>query len=337
MIQTAIANLVKKEDLSLTKARETMQEIMSGGATAAQTAAYLTALALKGETKAEILGSAAVIRENALPVPHHQKKVVDCCGTGGDGAFTFNVSTIVALVLAATGLPVAKHGNRSVSSRCGSADLLQAAGVKIELGPEQAARCIDEIGIGFLFAPLFHPAMKNVAPVRKGLGIRTIFNLIGPLVNPAGATHQIIGVFDQALTESLAEVCSRLGIFRSWVVHSLSKMDELTTTEINKISRHQNGTPESFYLDPAELGFRKAKKQELYGGDAQENLRIALSILKGEKGVRRDTVVLNSAAGLVVAEEVSDLREGVVLAEEMIDSGKALQKFEQLKEFSNRC
>jgi anthranilate phosphoribosyltransferase len=337
MIQTAIAKLVKKEGLSLTEAQEAMQSIMSGSAMAAQTAAYLTALALKGETIIEILGSASVMRENALPVPHHQKKIVDCCGTGGDGASTFNVSTIVALVLAAAGLPVAKHGNRSVSSRCGSADLLEAAGVKIELGPEQAARCIDEIGIGFLFAPLFHPAMKNVAPVRKELGIRTIFNLIGPLVNPAGATHQLIGVFDQALTESLAEICSRLGIVRSWVVHSLSKMDELTTIEINKISHHHNGTPESFYLDPAELGFKKADRQELSGGDAQENLRIALSILSGEKGVPRDTVVLNSAAALVVAEKVSDLQEGIFLAGEMIDSGQALQKFEKLKEFSNRC
>ena len=314
-----------------------MQEIMAGAATPAQMASYLTALALKGETREEILGSARVARENAVKIPHHQEKIVDCCGTGGDGAFTFNVSTIVAFVLAAADLSVAKHGNRSVSSKCGSADLLQAAGVKIELKPEQVARCIDEIGIGFIFAPLFHPAMKNVGPVRKELGIRTIFNLLGPLVNPAGATHQLIGVFNQELTEVLAEVCGQLGITKSWMVHSLSQVDELTTTQKNKVSFQNNGLGTTFYLDPEEFGFPRADKKSLAGGEVKENLKIALEILNGQKGIRRDTVVLNAGAALVIAEKTSDLRQGIKLAEEMIDSGKALRKFKQLAEFSQRC
>ncbi len=337
MIQSAIAKLSRKESLEIEEARQVMQEIMEGSATPARMAAYLTALALKGESKDEILGSALAVRQRAIGVPHHQKKIVDCCGTGGDGAFTFNVSTIVAFVLAASGLPVAKHGNRSVSSKCGSADLLQAAGIKLELSPQQVARCIDEIGIGFIFAPLFHPAMKNVAPVRKELGIRTIFNLLGPLVNPASATHQIIGVFDQQLTEVMAEVCSQLGIRKSWVVHSLSNIDELTTTEKNKISCQNNGLGVSYHLDPLDLGFQRADKRELMGGNGENNLEIARRILKGEKGAPRDTVVLNAAAALVVAERAVDLQEGILMAAELIDSGQALQKLEQLKEFSNKC
>jgi anthranilate phosphoribosyltransferase len=337
MIQSAIARISLKEDLEIEQSKQVMQEIMEGSATPVQMAGYLTALAFKGENKEEILGSALAVREKAIRVPHHQEKIVDCCGTGGDGAFTFNVSTIVAFILAAAGLAVAKHGNRSVSSKCGSADLLQAAGVKIELSPQQVAKCVDEIGIGFIFAPLFHPAMKNVASIRKELGIRTIFNLLGPLVNPAGATHQIIGVFDQELTEVMAEVCSQLGIRKSWVVHSLSKIDELTTTDKNKISYQNKGRGVSYHLDPLDLGFQRADKRELVGGDGEENLKIAVQVLKGEKGVPRDTVLLNAAAALLVAEQVGDLKEGVLLTEELIDSGQALQKFEQLVVFSNKC
>ena len=337
MICTAIAKLATNENLTQEEAQQAMQEIMSGTATSAQMAAYLTALTLKGETKDEILGSAMVIRQNAVKVPHHQMQIVDCCGTGGDGSNTFNVSTIVAFILAAAGLPVAKHGNRSVSSKCGSADLLQAAGVKIGLTPEQAAHCIDEIGIGFLFAPLFHPAMKNVAPVRKELGIRTIFNLLGPLSNPANATNQLIGVFDQNLTEIIAQTCSELGVDRSWVVHSLNNVDELTPCEKNKISSHSNGTVESFFLDPAELGFKKGDKSDLVGGDGKENLIITQKILNGKQGVPTDTVLLNAAAGLLVGRKVSDLKEGVKFAQEMIDSRKALKKLEELVEVSNKC
>jgi anthranilate phosphoribosyltransferase len=337
MIQETIGKLTEKENLTSEEVQQAMQEIMSGTATSAQMAAFLTALAVKGESKNEILGSALVMRQKSVKVPHHQEQIVDCCGTGGDCSNTFNVSTLVAFILAAAGLPVAKHGNRSVTSKCGSADLLQAAGAKIELTPVQVAKCIDEIGIGFVFAPLFHPAMKNVAPVRKELGIRTIFNILGPLSNPAGATHQIIGVFDQNLTEIIAQVCSELGITRSWAVHCLSKIDELTPCERNKISCQEGGTVQSFFLNPEELGFTKADKSELVGGDGRDNLKIAQQVLRGEKGAPRDTAVLNAAAGLVVAEKVSDLKEGITLAEEMIDSGEALRKTEELVRLSNKC
>lgn len=337
MIQEAIATLVKKENLTVAEAQAVMNEIMSGTATPPQIAAYLTALASKGETKEEILGSALVMREKSTKVPHHQETILDCCGTGGDQAYTFNVSTIVAFVVSAAGVPVAKHGNRSVSSKCGSADLLVEAGVKLELSAEQVARCIDEIGIGFIFAPLFHPAMKQVAPVRKELGFRTIFNLLGPLTNPANATNQIIGVFDEKLTEPVSEVAFNLGIKRTFVIHNLSKIDELATCGSNKISTFNNGKTETFYIEPQELGFPKIQKNELQGGNSTENLRIALAVLDGEDGAKRDAVILNSALALVVSENVNDLKEGIKLAQELLDSKKALEKFQQFIEFTQKC
>jgi len=337
MIQEAIAKLVKKENLTVAEAQTVMNEIMSGTATPSQMAAYLTALAIKGETKEEILGSALVMREKSIKVPHHQEKILDCCGTGGDGAFTFNVSTLVAFVVAAAGIPVAKHGNRSVSSQCGSADLLSEAGVKLELSAEQVARCIDEIGIGFIFAPLFHPAMKQVAPVRKELGFRTIFNLLGPVTNPADTTHQIIGVFDEKLTEPLSEVAFNLGIKKHFVVHNLSKIDELATCESNKISTFNYGKTETFYIEPQELGFAKIQKNQLQGGNSPENLRIALAVLNGEDGAKRDAVLLNSALALLVSEKVNDIRKGIQLAQELLDSKKALKKFQQFIEFTRKC
>jgi len=337
MIQEAIAKLVKKENLTVAEAQTVMNEIMSGTATPSQMAAYLTALAIKGETKEEILGSALVMREKSTKVPHHQEKILDCCGTGGDGAFTFNVSTLVAFVVAAAGIPVAKHGNRSVSSQCGSADLLSEAGVKLELSAEQVARCIDEIGIGFIFAPLFHPAMKQVAPVRKEMGFRTIFNLLGPVTNPADTTHQIIGVFDEKLTEPLSEVAFNLGIKKHFVIHNLSKIDELATCESNKISTFNNGKAETFYIEPQEFGFAKIQKNQLQGGNASENLKIALEILNGEDGPKRDAVVLNSALALVVSGNLNDLKEGVKLAQELLDSKKPLKKFQQFIAFTQKC
>lgn len=337
MIQEAIAKLVKKENLTVTEAQAVMNEIMSGTATPPQIAAYLTALAIKGETKEEILGSALVMREKSTKIPHHQETILDCCGTGGDGAFTFNVSTVVAFVVSAAGIPVAKHGNRSVSSKCGSADLLVEAGVKLELSAEQVARCIDEIGIGFIFAPLFHPAMQQVAPVRKELGFRTIFNLLGPLTNPANATNQIIGVFDEKLTETISEVAFNLGIKRTFVIHNLSKIDELATCNSNKISTFNGGNVETFYLEAQELGFAKIEKKQLQGGDSSENLKIAMAILNGENGPKRDAVVLNSALALVVSEKVNDIREGIKLAQELLDSKKVLKKFQQFIEFTQKC
>lgn len=337
MIQEAIAKLVVKENLAVSEAQAVMSEIMSGSATPPQIAAYLTALAIKGETKEEILGSALVMREKSTKIPHHQEKILDCCGTGGDGAFTFNVSTLVAFVVAAAGIPVAKHGNRSVSSKCGSADLLSEAGVKLELSAEQVARCIDEIEIGFIFAPLFHPAMREVAPVRKELGFRTIFNLLGPLTNPASTTCQIIGVFDEKLTEPLSEVAFNLGIRRNFVIHNLSKIDELATCESNKISTFNNGKSETFYIEAQELGFAKIQKSQLQGGNSPENLRIALAVLNGEDGAKRDVVILNSALALVVSENVNDIKEGIKLAQELLDSKKALKKFQQFIEFTQKC
>ena len=337
MIQEAISKLVVKENLAVSEAQAVMSEIMSGTATPLQIAAYLTALVIKGETKEEILGSALVMREKSTKVPHHQEKILDCCGTGGDDAFTFNVSTLVAFVVAAAGIPVAKHGNRSVSSKCGSADLLSEAGVKLELSAEQVARCIDEIEIGFIFAPLFHPAMKQVAPVRKELGFRTIFNLLGPLTNPANTTCQIIGVFDEKLTEPLSEVAFNLGIRRNFVIHNLSKIDELATCESNKISTFNNGKSETFYIEAQELGFAKIQKSQLRGGNSPENLRIALAVLNGEDGAKRDVVILNSALALVVSENVNDIKEGIKLAQELLDSKKALKKFQQFIEFTQKC
>lgn len=337
MIQEAIAKLIKKENLTVAEARTVMNEIMTGTATASQMATYLTALAVKGETKEEILGSAMVMREKSTKVPHHQEQILDCCGTGGDEAFTFNVSTIVAIVVSAAGVSVAKHGNRSVSSKCGSADLLVEAGVKLELSAEQVARCIDEIGIGFIFAPLFHPAMKQVAPVRKELGFRTIFNLLGPLTNPANATCQIIGVFDEKLTEPMSEVAFNLGIKRNFVIHNLAKIDELATCKSNKISTFNNGKAETFYIEAQELGFAKIQKNQLQGGNSAENLQIALAVLNGEDGAKRDAVVLNSALALVVSGNVNDIKEGIKLAQDLLDSKKALEKFQQFIEFTQKC
>lgn len=337
MIQEAIDKLAKKENLTVIEAQTVMNEIMSGNASPSQTADYLTGLAIKGETKEEILGSALVMREKSTKVPHHQETILDCCGTGGDGTNTFNVSTIVAFMVAAAGIPVAKHGNRSISSQCGSADLLLEAGTKLELTAEQVAKCIDEIGIGFIFAPLFHPAMKQVAAVRKELGFRTIFNLLGPLTNPANATCQIIGVFDENLTENISEVAFNLGIKRNFVIHNLSKIDELATCEVNKISTFKNGKAETFYIEPQELGFKKIEKSQLLGGNSSENLKIALAILNGENGPKRDAVILNSALALVVSDRVKDLKEGIGLSQEIIDSKRALNKFQQFIEFTQRC
>ncbi len=337
MIREAISKLVKKENLTVAEAQAVMNELMSGIATSSQIAGYLTALAVKGETKEEILGSALVMREKSTKVPHNQEKISDCCGTGGDSAFTFNVSTVVAFVIAAAGVPVAKHGNRSVSSKCGSADLLSEAGVKLELSTDQVARCIDDIGIGFIFAPLFHPAMKQVASIRKELGFRTIFNLLGPLTNPANTTCQIIGVFDEQLTELVSEVAFNLGIKRNFVIHNLSKIDELATCDSNKVSTFNNGKVETFYLEPQELGFAKIEKNQLQGGNASENLKIALAVLSGEDGAKRDTVVLNSALALVVGEKVNDIKDGIQLAAELLDSKRALKKFQQFIEFTQKC
>ena len=337
MIRQAIEKLVTGTDLSAEESRQTLGEIMTGQADAALVEEFLTALSSKGETEAEILGAAQTLREHSIKIPHRQEKLFDCCGTGGDGTHTFNISTTVALVVAGAGVAVGKHGNRSVSSKSGSADFLEAAGVKLEMSPEKVGRCIDEIGIGFIYAPLFHPAMKTVAAVRKRMGVRTIFNILGPLCNPAGPTHQLIGVFEESLTLKIAQVCSKLGTDKCWVVHGGSGIDELITFASNQVSACSNGTIETFRLDPQDFKFLPASNLSLLCENVGASLKLACQVLTGEKSAARDTVILNSAAALVVSERIDRLEDGIELAQESIDSGKAHLKLKLLVEYSQKC
>lgn len=334
MIKEAISKLIEKEDLAESEAEAVIHQIMQGDATTSQIGAFLTALRMKGETIAEITGCARAMRSNAIHVTTNQELLLDTCGTGGDSAGTFNISTAISLIAAGTGVAVAKHGNRSVSSRCGSADLFEALGVKIDLGPEGVAKCIDEIGIGFLFAPLFHPAMKYAAAPRREIGIRTIFNILGPLANPAAVSAQLVGVYAPELTESIAKVLDSLGIHQAIVVHG-GGLDELSTTSTNKVSHLANGQITTYYFDPGELGFPPASLEELTGGTPQENAKIVLGLLHGESGAKRDIVLLNTAGALVAAGKVKDFKTGTAIAAESIDSGQALKKLEQLIRLSN--
>jgi anthranilate phosphoribosyltransferase len=316
-----------------------MGEIMNGGATPAQIAGFLVALRVKGETVDEIAGCARAMRKSAVRVRPARTDLVDTCGTGGDCAGTFNISTTVAFVVAGAGLGVAKHGNRSVSSRSGSADVLEALGVNLSLTPEQVAEAIDRIGIGFLFAPHLHPAMRHAVGPRRELGVRTVFNLLGPLTNPAGANAQLLGVYDPALTEPLACVLQHLGGRAAFVVHGAGSLDELTTTGTNRVSLFgvapANGTVLTETLDPRDLGFPRADMDDLRGGDPQENARITRAILSGEdRGPRRDVVLLNAAAALLVGGVAADLRAGVALAEVSIDGGAALRTLDALIAYS---
>jgi anthranilate phosphoribosyltransferase len=334
MIMQATKKLMNRENLSAEESRAVMEQIMTAQASPAQMAAYLTALNLKGETSDEILGSAQAMRDKVQRITHKQKKLFDNCGTGGDGSGTFNISTTTSFILAGYGLAVAKHGNRSITSQCGSADLLQALGACIDLTPEQVGECIDQIGIGFLFAPNLHPAMKNVAPVRKELGFRTIFNILGPLTNPAFATHQLIGVFDSSYTEKLAIVAKKLGMVATYVVYNLMHVDELTTAGPNKVSVAENGSASSFLLNPEDIGFGACQLSDLKGGTAEENAKITLAVLGGEKGPRRDTVLLNAGVALLVSDEAGSIKEGVALAADCIDNNKALAKLNDFIEYT---
>ena len=330
MIREAVAKLVEKESLNPGEAEAVMQEIMLGEATPSQISAFLVALRMKGETAEEIAGCARAMRAHATKVVTKQNPLMDTCGTGGDGLSTFNISTVVAFVIAGAGVAVAKHGNRSVSSCCGSADVLEALGARIELGPEEIGKCLDEIGIGFLFAPRLHPAMKYAATPRREVGIRTIFNLLGPLANPASASIQLLGVYDPELTETMTQVLSLLGTHCALVVHGADGLDELSTTGINRVTQLRNGKIATYYLDPCQLGLPSAELAQLRGGLPEENARIVRALLQGEKGARRDIVLLNAAAGLLAAEKAADFQEGLNLAAESIDSGRALNKLEQL-------
>jgi anthranilate phosphoribosyltransferase len=334
MIKAATLKLIDRENLTADESRAVMDRIMSGEGLPVQMAAYLTALRQKGETPEEILGSAQSLRDKVTRVEHHQEILFDNCGTGGDGAGTFNISTTAAFVLAACGLAIGKHGNRSVSSRCGSADLLATIGANLSLTPEQLGRCIDEIGIGFLFAQNLHPAMKNVAPIRKDLGFRTIFNLLGPLTNPASATHQLIGVFDCRYVPIVARAARSLGVKRVLVVHNRSGIDELTTSDRTDVCFVRNGTTEQFLLDPADYQFARCSVEDLRGGSPEENAGITRSVLGGDKGPKRDTVVLNAAVALWVAEKTASIEEGIAMASEAIDSGRALKKLNSFVQFT---
>jgi len=319
-----LGKLQRREDLTIEEASGAMAEIMEGRAASSHIAALLIGLAMKGERPSEIVGLARAMRQRATPLPAARARdVFDTCGTGGDGAETFNVSTAAALVVAACGVPVAKHGNRSVSSRCGSADVFEALGVKVDASPEVAARCLDEAGIAFLFAPTFHPSMRHAGPTRKELGVRTAFNLLGPLTNPAGASRQLVGVPRPELTELVARSLAMLGTVRAWVVHGADGLDELSTTGYSKISEYHEGSVNTFYLHPAEFGLPKAARTDLRGGDAPTNAGIIHAILDGRTGAPRDIVIYNAGASLLIAGRAADLREGIALAADAIDTGRA--------------
>lgn len=337
-IQRAIDVISRFGQLRVEEAEAVMHQIMRGEATEAQIGAYLMGLRMKGETEAEILGSARAMRANAIQVPTRSDgDLLDTCGTGGDRSGTFNISTAVAFVAAGAGVRIAKHGNRASTSRCGSADVLAELGVNLDLTPEQVGRCVDEIGIGFLFAPRLHPAMKHAIGPRRELGVRTIFNVLGPLTNPAGARAQIIGVYDERLTEPLAQVLGELGSRGAFVVHGHGGLDELTTTGPNRVSRLQEGSVTTEMLDPADLGFARASLADLLGGTAEENAEITRSILAGrENGARRDVVLLNAAAALVAAGRADDLPAGIKQANESLDSGAALVVLERFIEFTKK-
>lgn len=333
-IKEAISRLVEGQSLTEFEANEVMEQIMTGRATPAQIGGFLIALRQKGETVAEVTGFARAMRNNALSIHSHHPLVVDTCGTGGDGRCTFNISTAAALVVAGAGLPVAKHGNRSVSSKCGSADVLGELGLCLDLSHEKVAACIDEVGIGFLFAPSFHPAMKHAVGPRREMGVRTVFNILGPLTNPAGAQVQVLGVYDGTLTEMMAQVLGALGSQGAFVVHGADGLDELSTTGPNRVTRLQNGRTRTYSLDPQDLGLPRATLDDLKGGDARENATLVRDVLDGEPGPRRDVVLLNAAACLVAAEVADDLPHGLALAAESIDSGAARSKLDALVAFA---
>ncbi len=334
MIKEAILKLLNKENLNTNMAYDVMDEIMSGKTSDVQIGSYLTALAMKGETIDEIVASAKSMRTHATKLLN-DKDVLEIVGTGGDKSNSFNISTTSAIVLASAKVPVAKHGNRAASSKCGSADVLEALGVKINISPEKSMKLLDDIGICFLFAPLYHSAMKNVAPVRIELGIRTIFNILGPLSNPLGASMQLMGVYDESLVEPLAEVLTRLGVKRGMVVYGTDGLDEISISAPTKVCEIRNGWYKTYNIDPKELGFKVYDKSDLQGGSAIENAQITRRVLQGEKGAKRDAVVLNSAAALYISRDGLTLKEAIAEIEEILDSGKAIAKLEEFIECSN--
>lgn len=331
MIKEVLKKLVERKDLTEEEARGSMQKIMNGEVVESQISAFLIAMRMKGETVEEITGCAKAMREKVVKIDIEGNTILDTCGTGGDGRHTFNISTLSAFVIAGAGVTVAKHGNRSVSSKCGSADLLEGLGVKIDAGVNIVEKCLKEAGIGFLFAPLFHPAMRYAMPTRKALGIRTIFNILGPLTNPCGANCQLLGVFNRDLTDILACVLKALGTKRAFVVHGEDGMDEVTTVTKTRISElTPQGEVKTYTFAPEEIGIRRCHTEDLQAHTIEENIRIAKDVLNGKKGPKRDIVLLNAAFGLVASGKTKDLREGLSLAAQSIDSGSALDKLSKI-------
>ena len=335
MIQEAIRDLIAGADLSRARTRAAMDQIMSGQATDAQIGAFLVALRIKGETVDEIAGCAEVMREKATPIATTRPDLIDTCGTGGDGSGTFNISTAVAFVACGAGLAVAKHGNRSISSHCGSADVLDALGVNVEASPEKVGECIDEVGIGFLFAVALHGAMKHAIGPRRELATRTVFNVLGPLTNPAGAKRQLLGVYDGALTEALAGVLGQLGSERALVVHGSDGLDEITLTGPTQVSELRDGQVSTRQIDPRDFGLQQVPAEALQGGDAAYNARILREVLDGREGPRRDVVLINAAAAIAVGGRAEDMTAGLELARASIDSGRACRALDRLVEVSN--
>ena len=336
MIKESIIKLSKKQDLAYAEAEAVMDEIMSGQATPVQMSAYLTALSLKGETIDEITASAAGMRAHCIKLLHNLD-VLEIVGTGGDGSNSFNISTTSSLVIAAGGVPVAKHGNRAASSKSGAADVLEALGVKITLTPERSAEILKKINICFLFAQNYHIAMKYVAPIRKELGIRTVFNILGPLSNPAGANMELMGVYDQSLVEPLAQVMANLGVDRGMVVYGQDSLDEISMCAPTSVCEIRDGKFTSYEITPEQFGYERCEKGALTGGTPAENAEITKAILKGEeKGPKRQAVCLNAGAALYIAGKATSIEEGVKLAESLIDSGAALKKLEEFVEETNK-
>ena len=333
MIAELIQKVASGQDLSSEEAHSAMSEIMTGQATPAQIAGFLVAMRMKGETVGELTEFARVMREHVVRVHPQRRPVVDTCGTGGDAIKTFNVSTGAALVAAGAGVAVAKHGNRSVTSKCGSADVLEALGVRFDLGPEEVAKCIDEIGLGFMFAPSYHPAMKHAAPVRRELAMRTMFNALGPLTNPAGAEAQVLGVYAPELTETHAQVLCNLGSTRAFVVHGVGGLDEISTLGETQVTEVRDGEVSTYQLTPEELGLPRARPEDIAGSTPQENAELLVRVLEGETGPARDIMALNAAAAIAAGGKAETLREALSVANESMSSGAALGKLRQLQAF----
>ena len=337
MIKESIKKVVAGHNLTREEAPLTMDTIMKGEATPSQIAALLVALHTKVESIEEISGFAEKMREHSVRISPKTKNLVDTCGTGGDHSNTFNISTAAGLVAAGAGVAIAKHGNRSVSSKCGSADVLETLGIKIDLPPEKVKESIDKLGFGFIFAPNFHQAMKFAMPTRREIGISTVFNILGPLTNPANAEAQVLGVFHAELTDIMANVLKNLGTKEALLVHGIDGLDEISICEKTKISHLKNGNIENYFIKPEDFGLARAKKEEIVGGTATENAEIINRIFKGEeKGAKRGIVLLNAAAAIAVGKKAENLKEGFALAEKSIDSGAAFKKLEELIEFSQK-